>query len=193
MLSGLSFRLTFVFSINSLILFDFPLISCHLVICSTALPEEENTISVNVIRRRPNIYTTEGHIQTQQQLQKSNVVPGNNTYAGTLRESKKILMIGDSHIRRIKRGKLKNLFDNAKSFLRYFSGAKTEDLHHYIIPLLLKEKPVIHVGSNNITHRIFEDFNADKLADETIDICKMCRQYGDLRPYIFFYLCEEQY
>ena len=58
---------------------------------------------------------------------------------------------------------------------------KTEDLHHCIKPSLLKEKPdtvVIHVGSNNITHRIFEDFNADKLADEIIDISNMCRQYG---------------
>ena len=56
-----------------------------------------------------------------------------------------------------------------------------QDLHHYIIPSLLKEKPdtvVIHVGSNNITHRIFDDFNAEKLADEIIDIGKTCRQYG---------------
>ena len=98
-----------------------------------------------------------------------------------MREGKKILMIGDSHIRRVKRDKLQNSFDNAKSFVRYFSGAKTEDLHHYIIPSLLKEKPdtvVILAGSNNITHRIFEDFNADKLADEIMDIGKMCRQYG---------------
>ena len=90
-------------------------------------------------------------------------------------------MIGDSYIRRVKRNKLQNSLDNAKSFLRHFSGAQTEDLHHYIIPSLLKEKPdtvVIHVGSNNITHRIFEDFNADKLADEIIDTGKMCRQYG---------------
>ena len=45
----------------------------------------------------------------------------------------------------------------------------------------MKEKPdtvVIHVGSNNITHRISEDFNADKLADEITDIDKMCRQSG---------------
>ena len=50
-----------------------------------------------------------------------------------------------------------------------------------MIPSLLKEKPdtvVIHVGSNNITHRIFDDCNAAKLADEIIDIGKMCTQYG---------------
>ena len=56
-----------------------------------------------------------------------------------------------------------------------------EYLHHYIIPSLLKEKPdtvVIHVGLNNITRRIFEDFNADKLAHEIVDIGRTCRQYG---------------
>ena len=98
-------------------------------------------------------------------MQKSKVVPGNNTYAGTLREGKKTLMIGDSHIQRFKREKLQNSFDNAKSFVSCFSVAKMEGLPHYIIPSLLKKKPdtvVIHVGSNNITPRIFKDFNTDK-------------------------------
>ena len=87
---------------------------------STALPEEKNTILDNVIRRRLNICTTKRYIQTQQHLQKSKVVPGNNIYAGTLREGKIILMIGDSHIRRVKRDKLQNLFHNAKSFVNIF-------------------------------------------------------------------------
>ena len=82
-----------------------------------------------------------------------------------LREGKKTLMIGDSHIQRFKREKLQNSFDNAKSFVSCFSVAKMEGLPHYIIPSLLKKKPdtvVIHVGSNNITPRIFKDFNTDK-------------------------------
>ena len=49
-------------------------------------------------------------------------------------------MIGDSHIRRVKRDKLQNLFDNVKPFVKYFSGTKTHDLQHYIIPSLLKKK-----------------------------------------------------
>ena len=49
--------------------------------------------------------------QTQHQLQKSKVVPGNNTYAGTLREGTKSLLIGDSHIRRVKRDKRNLLLD----------------------------------------------------------------------------------
>ena len=99
-------------------------------------------------------------------------------------------MIGDSHIRRVKRDKLQNSSDNAKYFVIYFSGVKT-DLHLYIIPSLLKEKPdtvVFHIGSNNITHRIFEDFNADKLTDEVIDIGKMCRQYGVKDVYFLLFL-----
>ena len=84
----------------------------------------------NVIRRRPNICTTEKYFQTQQQWQKSKVALGNKTYAGTLKEGTKNLIIGDSHIRRVNRDKLQNSFDNTKFFVRYFSGAKTEDLHH---------------------------------------------------------------
>ena len=55
----------------------------------------------------------------------------------------------------------------------------------------MKGKPdtvVIHVGSNNITHRIFEGFNADKLADEITDIGKMCRQYGVKDVYFLLFL-----
>ena len=51
-----------------------------------------------------------------------------------------------------------------------------QDLHHYIIPTLLKGKPdifVIHVGWKRTTQRIFKDFNVDKLADETINIGKI--------------------
>ena len=48
-------------------------------------------------------------------------------------------MVGDNHIRRVKRDKLQNSVDKAKYFVRYISGAKTEHLNHYIIPLLLKK------------------------------------------------------
>ena len=102
---------------------------------STVLQEERNTILDNVIRRIPNICTREIYIQTQQQLQDPKVVPGSNTYAGAgaLREGSKILIIGDSYIGRVKGAKLQNTLDNEISFIRYFSGAKTQDLHHNTI------------------------------------------------------------
>lgn len=45
----------------------------------------------------------------------------------------------------------------------------------------MKEKldiVVIHVESNNITHRIFEDFSVNILADEMINIGKIGSQNG---------------
>ena len=142
-----------------------------------------------IIAQQKNTFKHNSNCKNQKQYQEKK-------HAGTLREGKKILIIGYSHIQRVQRDKLQNSFDNAKSFVRYFSGAKTEDLHHYIIPALLKEKPdtvAIHIGSNNITHKIFEDFNADKLADEITDIGKMCRQYG-VKDVIFSSIfCEKQY
>ena len=70
---------------------------------STVFLEEKNTNLNNVIRRRPNIFTRERYIQTQQQLQKPKVVPGNYAYAETLKEGRTFLVAGGSHIRRVKR------------------------------------------------------------------------------------------
>ena len=36
----------------------------------------------------------------------------------------------------------------------------------------------IHVALSNITHRIFQDYNVDKLTDEIFNIDKICRQHG---------------
>ena len=52
--------------------------------------------------------TTGRYIQIYKQLQKPKVVTRSNTYAARLREGKKNLIIGDSHIIRVKKDKLKN-------------------------------------------------------------------------------------
>ena len=78
------------------------------------------------------------------------------------------------------REKTTEFVDDAKSFVRYFSGAKTQDLHHYIVPSLLKEKSdifVIHVISNDTTHWTFKGFSVGNLTDKIINIGKTCRQY----------------
>ena len=46
-------------------------------------------------------------------------------------------MIVDSYLSRVKRDRLQNSFNNATYFVRYFSGAKTQHLQHYIVPSLL--------------------------------------------------------
>ena len=50
------------------------------------------------------------------------------------------MVIGNSHLKRIKRNLFNNSFDNAKSFIKYFGGAKTEHIKHYVIPYLKEQK-----------------------------------------------------
>ena len=83
------------------------------------------------------------------------VVPGKKTYASATKYDKNIVVIGDSHLKRIERNLFKNSFDNAKSFIKSFGGAKTDHMKH-IIPSLKEQKPdiiVIHVGGNDINYK----------------------------------------
>ena len=66
------------------------------------LPEEWNIKLVKGIRRRPNVCTTENYIRNQ--IPKS--VPRNNSYSGIVKDCKKNLLIGESHVRWFKRDKL---------------------------------------------------------------------------------------
>ena len=101
------------------------------------------------------------------------VVPGNKTYASATKYSKKIVAIGDSHLKRIKRNLFKNSFDNAKSFIKSFGGAKTEHMKHYVIPSLKEQKPdiiAIHVSGNNINYKNKSNVNVNELADNIVMI-----------------------
>ena len=95
-------------------------------------------------------------------------------------EKKKILVIGDSHVNRINRRKLNYSFKKAQCVVKPFSGAKIEDLEHYIIPNLKQQQPdiaVIHVGSNNVSYKIL-DTDARLFAENIVEIGKKCVEYG---------------
>ena len=83
-------------------------------------------------------------------------VPQNKTYASATKYGKNIVVIGDSHLKRIKPNLFKNCLDNTKSFIKSFGGAKTEYMKHFIIRSLKEQKPditVIHVGGNDINYK----------------------------------------
>ena len=81
------------------------------------------------------------------------IAPGNQSNASATEYGKKAIVIGDSHLQRIN-GKLFNeSLSNCRSSLKYFSGANTLDLEHYMKPSLNNNQPdavVIHIGSNDI-------------------------------------------
>ena len=61
------------------------------------------------------------------------IAPGNWSYANATKFGKKTIFIGDSHLRRINR-KFDESLPNCKGSLKYFIGANTLDLEHYIKP-----------------------------------------------------------
>ena len=65
-------------------------------------------------------------------------VPGNRSFASTMKHGKKICIVGDSHIRRIKKNLFNNSIDECKAHLNSFSRATINRLDHFITPILKK-------------------------------------------------------
>ena len=88
--------------------------------------------------RRSNICTTDNHLRNYNLP----IVPG-----------KKIFVVGDSHVKRIKRLDFNKELRSGKAFSRLFSSANSKQLDHYIILTLADDKPdvaLLHVGTNDI-------------------------------------------
>ena len=78
------------------------------------------------------------------------IVPENRTYASTSKYGKKEIVIGDSHLQRINKKLFNKSLPNYRGSLKYFSGAKTLDLEHYIKPTMNNNRPdavVILIGT----------------------------------------------
>ena len=117
---------------------------------------------------------------------RKNIVPGNRSYASATKYGKKVLVIGDSHLRNIKRDIFSDSLLECKSYIKCFGGGTVEELSYYVIPSLLKQQPdyvVLHIGSNNIS---FKDLSANlrKLANDIIDIANVCYQHNVKKVFI---------
>ena len=80
-------------------------------------------------------------------------VPGNSDYESVIKNGCKVLVVGDSHLKRIRRSDFNKELKNGKAIFRSFSGASTKQLDQYILPLLVDDKPdavIIRVGNNDI-------------------------------------------
>ena len=89
-------------------------------------------------------------------------VPGNWSYSSTTTYGKKICVVGDSHIRRIKRNLFNNPLYEGKTELNGLSRANIKHLDHFIISTLVADQPdiaIIHIGSNDITHNAVDQID----------------------------------
>ena len=112
--------------------------------------------------------------------QRKRIIPGNRTYSSATKYGKKVLLIGDSHVRSIKRAIFDNSLINAKSYIDSHKGLTTNKLEYYIMPALIEQQPdiaIINIGSNDIN---FSNLNVDinQLAAKIINIGKKCYEYG---------------
>ena len=147
--------------------------------------------------KRPN-FVVNDFPENQDLFKRPRIIPGNKSYATAVSERevdatyeernysrqpqrKKIFIIGDSHLTRIKKDSLRKKFKGDKVYFKCFSGANTKQLDHYVLPVLVDEKPqtvVIHIGSNDITKFNYHDVDVNDLANRILQIGLKCRYYG---------------
>ena len=111
-------------------------------------------------------------------------VPGNRPYSSTTKFGKKICVVGDSHIRRIKRNLFNNSLCEGKAHLNGFSGANIKRLDHFITPTLVEDRPdivIIHIGSNDITHNTVDQINVKDMVNRIVNIGKKCFSPGVIK------------
>ena len=102
------------------------------------------------------------------------VVPENKTYASATKYTKKIVVIGDSHLKRIKQNLFKNSFDDDKSFI-------TLNMKHYVIPSLKEQKRdiiAIHIRGNDINYKNKDNVNVNELVNNINSPAMTCRDFG---------------
>ena len=109
------------------------------------------------------------------------VVPGHRSYASVTRYGKKVCIVGDSHLKRLKKKVFNTSINHAKTYISCFSGANSKRLEYYVSPTLDEDKPdvvVIHVGSNDVNHENFDRINVTEISERIINIGKQCLYYG---------------
>ena len=94
---------------------------------------------------------------------------------------KKVLLVGDSLIKRVKSHEIKkHVARNARFVVKSFPGATSEEINHYVEPALDNEKPdmvIIHTGTNDMYNRRSPKSIPD-IANGIIKIGKKCRERG---------------
>lgn len=83
----------------------------------------------------------------------------------------KIMVIGDIHIKRIQSKLLNNSFETIKHYIKLLSGAK-------FTSRTKAEVAVIYVTGNNIIYKNAEILNAETLAENNVNAGKQSSDYG---------------
>ena len=87
---------------------------------------------------------------------KARIIPSRRTYVEATKFGKKICVVGDSHLNRIKRNIFQKSVNGGKTYFNVFRGATSKRLNHYFQPTLHEDQPdvvLLHIGSNDINNK----------------------------------------
>ena len=137
-------------------------------------------------KRRPDICVTENYIKNFIPV----TIPGNRNYANISKNGRKILVLGDTHVKRIRRFDFNKEFRYIKAYFGSFSGATSKQLDHYIIPSLIDDKldaDIIHVGTNDILCNA----NYENISRNIIRIGSNCKSHSASDVFISLILVKK--
>ena len=102
-------------------------------------------------------------------------LPDNSNYASISKNGREILVVGDSHVKRIRRINFNKNLRNGKAYFSSFSGTTRKQPDHYIIPYIVDDKPdvvTIHVGANDISYNASYKISL-KISSRLVQIVKV--------------------
>lgn len=114
-------------------------------------------------------------------------MPGNNTYSGAVKRSKKVVLFSDSICNRFNEWELNQKFKLCHIKKKTFPGATAAELaEHYMHPHLKRGTPdiaLIHIGTNDLLqisneHGDVEAEIISTICNNIIQCGKVCKQYG---------------
>jgi len=123
--------------------------------------------------RRPNICCSLNHLNNFHPIR-----PGTSTYAGSTSQGRRVFVLSDSMLQRIRKKEFNANLRNGWAQIKPFPGANSKYLHHHVLPHLIEEHPhtlVIHGGTNDLRNR---DKTASQIADDLISIALTATSFG---------------
>ena len=154
-----------------------------------------NRFSINQQNARPNSCINRD--SSNQHIFKSKVIPGEKTFAETMSSSmtssnptfnesilptSNVVIFGDSLVNFNRKTKynINRSLNNESARFKYFPGATSKDLLHYVDTTLqdnLFEVAVIHIGINDIVNNK-NYLNTDHMLENIKNIARKCKRYG---------------
>ena len=113
--------------------------------------------------KQPEAYITNNQYEEPLVQKKAHIVPGRRTYSEATKFGKKICVIGDSHLNRIKRNIFQKSVNGGKTYF-VFRGPTFKRLNHYILPTLHEDQPVfwLHIDFNDVNNQTKDKINTEK-------------------------------